>query len=244
MFYKPSEEPYQRGIRTDELPFHFELNDVKFPCNNAITSFRKSFCQVLSLVCNSSVQIAGSWQSLPEGELFHPLPGGGIGRSSGPFGHPAKAGHSQIEGAKCLDEILKKLASNVKGKLQIAIDRWIKSKANKDPVDQMIDLGIAFESLYLPETKDELSFKLGVRAAWYLGKNKDDREKLLTEFKVLYRCRSAVVHGGRLKENVTIGEEYIPMSRFITRTQDLCRDSIMKILEDGKFPDWDNLILG
>ena len=30
----------------------------------------------------------------------------------------------------------------------------------------------------------------------------------------------------------------------LSRTQDLCRDSILKILEDGKFPDWNNLILG
>ena len=32
---------------------------------------------------------------------------------------------------------------------------------------------------------------------------------------------------------------------FITEAQNLCRDSIMKILEDGKFPDdWNNVILG
>ena len=31
---------------------------------------------------------------------------------------------------------------------------------------------------------------------------------------------------------------------FITRAQDLCRDSILKILEDREFPDWNDLILG
>ena len=35
----------------------------------------------------------------------------------------------------------------------------------------------------------------------------------------------------------------IEVKQFIKRAQDLCRDSIMKVLEDGKFPDWNSLIL-
>ena len=34
------------------------------------------------------------------------------------------------------------------------------------------------------------------------------------------------------------------MAEFIVEAQDLCQQSIIKILEDGKFPDWNNLILG
>ena len=249
-FHKPSEEPYQRGIRTDELPFHFELNNVKLPNNNAINSFRKSFCWVLSLVCNSSVQIASSWQSLPEDELFHPLPGGGIGRSFGPFGRPTNAGHPQIEEAKCLDKIWKRLDSNVKGKLQIAIDRWIKSKANKDPVDQMIDLGIALESLYLSgtESKNEIRFRFSLHAAWHLGEDKEHREGLMKKFKAIYDWRSAVVHTGKLpkkgtgKKKKSYTQEEV--REFIRNAQDLGRNSIIKILEDGEFPDWKDLILG
>ena len=35
-----------------------------------------------------------------------------------------------------------------------------------------------------------------------------------------------------------------PKGKFIEKAQDLCQNSIKKILKDGKFPDWNNLILG
>ncbi len=108
----------------------------------------------------------------------------------------------------------------------------------------MIDLGIAFEALYLPDTRDELTFKLGVRAAWYLEKNKDDRKKLLEEFKAIYKCRSTGVHEGYLKDTVTVNGETIPIHQFIERTQELCQRSITELLEDGEYPDWNDLILG
>ena len=108
----------------------------------------------------------------------------------------------------------------------------------------MIDLGIAFEALYLSDVNEELTFRLAVRAAWYLGKDKADREKLLTKFGHIYRCRSKAVHSGKLEPTVKFGEESVPVSDFIEKAQDLCRQSILKILEDGKFPDWNSLILG
>ena len=97
----------------------------------------------------------------------------------------------------------------------------------------------------------ESTFKLAVRASWYLGKGEEDRKRLFVVFRELYKCRSKVVHGQELtKKNVTIGAETIPMSKFITHAQDLCRESIKKIIEycseEGKFPKndyWDDLIL-
>ena len=67
----------------------------------------------------------------------------------------------------------------------------------------------------------------------------------MKEFSEIYNWRSKVVHTGTLpnktkKTTFTPGE----INKFIERAQDLCRDSIMKILEDGEFPDWNSLILG
>ena len=98
----------------------------------------------------------------------------------------------------------------------------------------------------------ESTFKLGTRAAWYLGEDEEDRRKLLAEFKGLYKCRSAVVHGEKeLEESVMIDENPIPIFDFITQSQNRCRESIKKImqqcLKDGKFPKndyWDDLVLG
>ncbi|MDE0636645.1 MAG: HEPN domain-containing protein [Candidatus Poribacteria bacterium] len=131
--------------------------------------------------------------------------------------------------------------------LQKAIDRWIESYTYQTPEGRIIDLVIAIEALCLPDI-GESTFKFGVRAAWYLG---EDRKKLLAEFKELYKCRSAVVHGGELKKSVTIEEKPLPIFDFITQSQNRCRESINKImqqcLEEEEFPKndyWDTLVLG
>ena len=70
----------------------------------------------------------------------------------------------------------------------------------------------------------------------------------MKKFKAIYDWRSVVVHTGKLpkkgrrkkKKSYTQKE----VREFIRNAQDLCQDSIIKILEEGKFPDWNNLILG
>ena len=251
IFHKPSLKEFQR----DDIPFQIQAIGEKFPKFN-VNDFYEKFCQALSLVCNSAVQVSLKWQFLAEDELFNlNTPGqGGITRSydADPFGSFTKIGEAEIDEAKRLFEKLVTPNSNVAGELQIPIDRWIKSKTSQTAGDKMIDLCIAFESLYIPGMNDELKFRLGVRAAWLLGENKDDRKRLLAVFKKIYDWRSTVVHGGELKKKTfTIHDETITMSELITEAQDLCQKSIVKILkkysEDGKYPDddfWNDLILG
>ena len=67
----------------------------------------------------------------------------------------------------------------------------------------------------------------------------------MDEFKAIYDLRSMAVHNGEVPKRIKIRkEESVPTSAFIPRAQDLCRQSIIKILKNGKFPDWNNLILG
>ena len=157
---------------------------------------------------------------------------------------------TQIDEAKRLYEKLINPNSNVVGKLQISIDRWIKSLTSQTVVDKIIDLGIAFEALYLSETdyNREIRFRFSLHAARHLGKDKAHREELMKEFKAIYDWRSAVVHTGKLPKKGSGKKKkwYTPEEvwEFIRNAQDLCRDSILKILEDGKFPIWKDLILG
>ena len=70
----------------------------------------------------------------------------------------------------------------------------------------------------------------------------------MKDFREIYDWRSAVVHTGKLPKKGS-GKNKKPYTQeevkeFIRNAQDLCRNSIMKILEDGKFPDWHSLILG
>ena len=177
IFHKSSHESFDEML-IDDPPFQIETDNIKFSNHDEVDSFRELFCQALSLACNSPVQIALKWWFLAEDDLFHPFPGGGVGYSPRLFGGSVKAGQSEIDKAKCLYCDLINLNPKTQGKLKIAINRWIKSKTHQTPEDKILDLAIAFEALYLPDS-GESTFKLGVRASWHLGDGKTDREELL-----------------------------------------------------------------
>ena len=67
----------------------------------------------------------------------------------------------------------------------------------------------------------------------------------MKEFQEIYDWRSTIVHTGKLP-NKTKKTPFTPqeVKQFVERAQDLCRESILKILKDGKFPKWSSLILG
>ena len=108
-----------------------------------------------------------------------------------------------------------------------------------NPVDVFVNLGTALESLYLNDTgyTGELRFRMALRAAWYLGNDTVDRSSRFADFKTIYDRRSKAVHTGNLTQNERAPE-------FMANAQELCRESIVKIIEDGELPNWDQLVLG
>ena len=127
-------------------------------CDNSepgdeIDSFQESFTQALSLILNHRIQITYRWFCLGEERTFN-LRDGSVAwpRPANRFRIPTEASEADIEKAKCLHKRLIDFDSNDCTKLQIAIDRWIKSKASGNDVDRIIDLGIALEALYVSET--------------------------------------------------------------------------------------------
>ena len=231
---------YPEGFHKDLLPFSVEVNSEKLP-NFNVTDFYEKICYALSLSCNSAVQFSMEWKFLEADELCNlSLGGRGYSRSlsADVFGGHTVAGISEIEEAKHIyDDLAKFNPKHMEGML-IAINRWIKSKTSQMAVDKMIDLGVALESLYVPDSRSESTFKLGVRAAWHLGESPGKRKEMKKTFGEIYNWRSSAVHRGKLPKT----QEDTRM--FITRAQDYCQDSILKILKEGKFPDWDDLIFG
>ena len=63
-------------------------------------------------------------------------------------------------------------------RLRIPIDRWAKAMAEDNPIDQIIDLGISLECLYVPDSQGEVSFRFALHGAWHLGKEKAERQAL------------------------------------------------------------------
>ena len=204
------------------------------------------------MACNSAVQVATIISVKKDEQPFSLVP------YAGPIVTNLQRNatkDSDIKEAKRLYELLSCLDSDIRQKLRIPINRWIKSHAEQsamsdrviDPeispkdipgspttrtVDKMIDLGIAFESLYLSGSIN-LSLDLRNRASEYLAESQEEQEKLKEMFKEIYNWRSKAVHEGTLPaKDVKIGEESFTPSELIKRTQDLCRQSILKILED------------
>ena len=217
----------------------------------------EQFCQALSLACNSGIQIATIISVKKDEYPFGLVPYTGPIHSYLPR-DPVK--NSDIEEAKCLYERLESLDSDVRQKLYIPINRWIKSHTEQsamsdgviDPqispkdilgspttrmVDKMVDLGIAFESLYLSGRKD-LSLKFRRRASWFLETNEAHRKGLKKKFNKIYDLRCDAVHEGKLPRDVEICGKPIPISKFIEQAQGLCQQSILKIIKNGQFPNW------
>ncbi len=205
----------------------------------------EDFCFAISLACNEFIQPSISWKSWREDDLFSEF--GGPGRSyvhyitADGHEHRTQVTEHRINEANLICRQLYNLEDEVRGVLDIAISRWTGSRKAKGFIDRMIDLGIAFESIYLGGgNRSQLDFTFRVRAAWYLGENVEERKRLMKTFKAIYKCRSDAVHNGKIPSCV----QEIPLYEFIIIAENLCRRSIMKVLQEGALPDWDSLIVG
>ncbi len=63
--------------------------------------------------------------------------------------------------------------------------------------DRLLDIAIAFEAIFLNdnESTKELTYRLSVRAAKFLGKNKNEKENIFKIVNDLYKYRSKIAHG-------------------------------------------------
>ena len=161
-----------RAENTD--PFQIKIKSTESPEFNV-----DQFCQAISLICNFACVPILEWGYIDPDEIFS------VGGDSGliptaqcvlpnnPLGL-GRISETQIPEIKHRYEILTNLDSETREKLQIPIDRWIKSKAEDNPVDKIIDLGIALESLYVPAKvpgkSRKIVYNLKKNASRYLGK--------------------------------------------------------------------------
>ena len=222
---------------------------VKFKGQEIPDPNLNTLCQALSVVARCRVQSVMNWSSLLDYEIFDLSTSWGIGGSgygatipvSG-LGDTVQLSPSQMETIKTVYMGLTQLPTETWEKLRIPIDRLAKSMAEEDPIDQMIDLGIALESLYVPESQVEVSYRLAIHAAWHLGNNKVERRRLLKEFRRIYDARSKAVHTGKLTGKK--GKPLSDASSLVSRAQELCWRGISSIIEAGEIPDWRDLAMG
>lgn len=124
--------------------------------------------------------------------------------------------------------------------LRIPLDRLARAGREEDMADQVIDLGIALESLLLHDRGDrgELAFTLSYRGAWLLGNTAASRLEIKNSLRAIYDLRSRAVHRGEIRatrENIqTIG-----------RAIEICKALVRRVIVLRCEPiEWDEVILG
>lgn len=239
--------PSQGGSERPALRSRTALGEVRFD----------TFLPALSLVCNRQIEMAWRWNDYGEAGNFstgHRSSLGGPGRalsqlglgmsyepSSGvteltsfkaPSANLSKAGLQRVWAMG--DELQHRMDSEER--FRIAVTRWARaaSPGVLNP-DRVIDLRIALEALYLDSGQGELGFRLSITGARHLRNDLDDRKAVQKTLKDFYQLASRTIHGSsKLKK----GD-----SALVDKASMLCRDGILKIVEQRDQPQWIDVLL-
>ena len=133
--------------------------------------------------------------------------------------------------------------TGAKDGIDLIIKRLNRSRRMWREEDRAIEIGIALEALLMhgDKTKNqEITFKLGLRAAWLLGNSLEGRLTIVEQVRDLYGLRSTAVHQGKLSRT----NDVLAREMCLSNGADLVRRLLLTILERGQWPDWRALVLG
>jgi hypothetical protein len=112
--------------------------------------------------------------------------------------------------------------------MQIPLRRFNQAYGRQSEEDTIIDLTIALESCLLPNTRDELQYRLSMRGAALLAslRNPVETQALL---KTVYEIRSDIVHNGKPLSDEGVRRKVERLGPVITRDflhacEDVARD--------------------
>ena len=214
---------------------------------DGVEFYPQRFLQALTLVGEQPVREALMWRHFADDHVFDMRRGVGFqvwSPAAFESGDVSRFSNEQIGQAWALYEKLRAWSRSDYDRLRVPLDRWTKSLTHRDPVDGMIDLGVAFESLFLPGIRNEVTFRFVLRGSLYLGAAIEERTRLKREFEKIYDCRSRAVHEGILPDRVAVNGEDLHITQFVERSQGLFKRCLVKVIDDGQLPDWSTLELG
>ena len=157
--------------------------------------------------------------------------------SSGKFTYPYFGKyHLKTDEIEDFKDFLKELNDKNKAKfLDIPLRYFNYAYTRERLEDKLIDYMIAFEGLFIKE-KAELSYRLSLRVAAFLGENRDEKGKIFTLMRRTYDLRSDIVHGSSYSKNIEINEEKLSFEELVSWVEELLRKSIKKSIETGQEP--------
>jgi hypothetical protein len=117
--------------------------------------------------------------------------------------------------------------------------------------DQLVDLIVAAEALFLgdgdDESRGELRYRLSSRAAWYIADTGRSRLATFKLFMAAYKMRSRLVHGSDAKPMKVAGEELTP-ERMVEVLEGLLRLALKQAIDEAATGsgvwrvDWERLL--
>jgi Apea-like HEPN len=129
----------------------------------------------------------------------------------------------------------------IEDKMQIPLRRFNQAYGRQFGEDTTIDLTIALESCLLPNTRDELQYRLSMRGAALLTslRNPVETQDLL---KTMYEIRSEIVHNGKLLSESGVRKKIEGLGPVIAKdflhacedvVRDILRESILRLAKGG-----------
>lgn len=191
------------------------------------------FCESLSLACNHPIEVFVKWHDLGAmKEFVEPAVRHEVGTWI--YRKPVEIGQDDWNEAVNIHH--NRFKKNGKfDTLNIPLKRWISSKTTPSSEDKLIELRIGLEALYELKGQTEKSFRLALYSARHLGKNPQERHQIFDTVRKFYNTASNVVHAGT---------PTVPREDLISEVQDLCRQGILKRLQETNNFNWMDLILG
>ena len=123
------------------------------------------------------------------------------------FGTPYKLSASEASTFKAFWSSFKKFNLNQHKFLEVAIKRLNYSYDRSKAEDKVIDSFVALEAMFLTGSeKSELSYRLSVRIATFLGNSSEDKNHIFSDIRKAYKTRSDIVHGDSAVNQSDIAE--------------------------------------
>jgi hypothetical protein len=118
-------------------------------------------------------------------------------------------------------------------KMSIPLRRFNQAYGRQSGEDTIIDLTIALESCLLPNTKDELQYRLSMRGAALLASLRNPVETQIL-LKTMYGIRSEIVHNGKLLSENGVRTKIESLGSVVAKDfMHACEDVVRDVLSES-----------
>ena len=114
-------------------------------------------------------------------------------------------------------------------KISLARTRWSITSERLTLEDKLIDCWIGLESLFTPDSSQELSFRASLRIATFLAPAGIERQRMYSDIRTSYEWRSALIHGDSARfANLS---KRLTLSDATSIVRGALRNAILRILD-------------